>query len=207
MAEFHPLDWAEKHPLETGLIVFGGGLVLLWMFGFFGGSAKSSSDGGQTNMAAAYYAAEAAQTTAGAQLQMATVEATNQTAQVQLQSQAAVAINQANATAQQAIAANGYSSATTIATTQSNDAMLTANHAADVQYATNRDNNASQDFLALVAPGGALPYELQTYGAGVFTLPQGQTISASSGFSSPASMRAQGYGEAQIAQFFRNQGM
>lgn len=127
-------DWAKANPLLAGLAVFGVGLLLLWLLGFF---SKSSSQGAsnqtaQTNLAAAYYAAEAAQATAGTQLQMATVQATNRTAQVQAQANAAQAIANAHDTA--AVQATQLS--TNAQNVQSNDAAATSQALGQYAYQT-----------------------------------------------------------------------
>lgn len=139
-------SWASKHPYATGGIVFGVGLVLLWWFGFFssssGGAAGASS--GDTNMAAAYYGAEAAQLTAGTQLQLATVQAGAATAQTQLQADAAVKIQNSQDTTAAAIAATQFGSASTIngQNTAAAEAIAhtNANAAVDMQHTTAADN-------------------------------------------------------------------
>lgn len=117
---------AEKHPLGTGVAVFAGGLLLLYLLGYLGGGSSSSSS--NTSGASAFYQAEAAQTASGNQLQA-----------VQAQAKAAVAINQQNANAytaaQQAWAnTSGLQStnATHAAIVQSNNNVLNTQTAAGV---------------------------------------------------------------------------
>lgn len=144
------MDWAEKNPWLAGGIVFGGGLAVLWLLGFF--SSGSSSNSGANNMAAAYYAAEAAQATAGTQLQMATVSATNQTAQVQAQANAAEAI----ATAQYGAATtiNGQNASAT--TALGNDQLLASVNNSNNVAATTRfqiTNTTLADYInSILAP-------------------------------------------------------
>ena len=133
-----PVKWAEEHPYATAGVIFVGGLGLLWLFGFFGGgSASSSADTASTNMASAYYAAEAAQATAGTQLNMQQDIDQAATAQTALSTGAAVAINAANASSATSIASSMYGASTTIATTQSNDALAASQTA-------NSDRRANQ---------------------------------------------------------------
>lgn len=106
--------WMGEHPWLTGGAIVGGGLGLLWLFGFFS-SSTSSTDTGQTNMAAAYYAAEAAQAAAGAQIQAISLQTTAATAQDQINANAAVAINGANTGAATTINQQNTGSANTIA--------------------------------------------------------------------------------------------
>lgn len=60
------LHKAGEHPLVTGAIVFGGGLAVLYLFGFFGSSSSSGSD----PTASDYFNAVATQAVSGDQLQM-----------------------------------------------------------------------------------------------------------------------------------------
>lgn len=187
------VKWAEDNPVATGGIILIGGLGLLWLFGFFSSSGSSSSNTAQSNMAAAYYAAEAAQTTAGTQLQIATDTNQAQTAQVGLQTAAAVAINKANA-----------DSATTIQTTQSNDALQASNNANAFAYQTAVSGNQANEIMS--ALNTVIPTEL-AYGQGQasFYLPGvGSFNSGLATTSTPASLAAQGFSQAQINQFFSN---
>lgn len=101
-----PVKWAEAHPVETALIIFGGGLAILYVFGAFGSGSTAATGSG--NLAAAYYAAEAAQTTAGTDLQLATVQANAATDQAQIQANGAVAIANAQTTAATNVAGSMY---------------------------------------------------------------------------------------------------
>jgi hypothetical protein len=79
MADFHPIQWAEKHPIGTAGIVFGGGLVVLFLMGAFSGN--SSNDSGADAATSAYFNAEEAQGVAGDELQATQIEAQASTAQ------------------------------------------------------------------------------------------------------------------------------
>lgn len=102
----HIWEWAKRNPWIAGIAVFGVGLIILWALGYLGGGSSASANQGQQseaqtqqNLAAAYYAAEAAQATAGTQLQLAQV---NDTAAVNIanaQDSAYVAIDSADNTA------------------------------------------------------------------------------------------------------------
>lgn len=153
------LHWAEEHPWLAGGLTLGAIFILLWLLGFFGSSSSSTSSNG-SNLAAAYYNAEAAQTTAGTQLQMATVAYGAQTAQTQTQANAAVAIAQAQAGAATTINGQNASAATNI--NASNDAttgtlawdsLLSSNHSADDALAavenTNYYTNATANTQAM----------------------------------------------------------
>src|SRR6185436_19434237 len=107
--EFHPVQWAEEHPLPAAAIVFGGGLVVLWALGFF--TRSGSNDSGTANMAAAYYAAEAQQAVIGGQIQQATLTTAAATKQAEIQAGAATSIAQIQATTDQTIAAGQYATA------------------------------------------------------------------------------------------------
>lgn len=89
------VNWVEKNPWLAGIIGIGGVLILLWLFGFFSSSTSQTSS--SNGLAAAYYNAEAAQTTAGTQLQMATEAYAAQTAQDQIQATGAESIAQTQA--------------------------------------------------------------------------------------------------------------
>jgi hypothetical protein len=113
-------------------------------------------------MAAAYYAAEAAQTTAGAQQQIATESFAAQTAQTGLQAGAAVAINQANATAATSIASSQYGAATTLGTVQSNDALAAVQSNNAYSLATTQSNNQASTTIA--ALNTVIPQEIALTG-------------------------------------------
>ena len=195
-------DWVDKNPLLTGGIVFGVGLIILWWLGYF--SSSSSSNSSASNMAAAYYAAEAAQTTAGTQLQLATVAATNQTAQVGLQASAATAINQANQDAAVKINGQNASATTTLGqyglfATQSNNATalgaVQSNNGTAAQMQAEHDQAMNLSTLL----NSVLPQELAlTGGVGAVSLsPGGAAVSA--GYSSPNALAAQGFSPSQIS--------
>jgi hypothetical protein len=128
----HPLAYAEEHPYVAGAVVFGGGLALLWLFGFFSSSSGSGTDAATTSMAAAYYAAEAQQAVAGTQLNIATEQAQASTDQAQIQANAAVAIEQAHGTTAQNIASSMYASNTTLGQAGFDAQTTQASYAADV---------------------------------------------------------------------------
>lgn len=126
-------EWAKRNPWIAGIAVFGIGILVLWLLGYIGGGKSSSADSAaasqqqtQQNLAAAYYAAEAAQSTAGTQLQM--TEANDQAA-VDIygaQDDAAVAMNSSNNVSANTIAGL-YAG---VGTTEAND-QLTAQQAYD----------------------------------------------------------------------------
>lgn len=230
MAEFtaHPMAWAEEHPYISAGIVVGGIVVLYWLF--FSGGSKSGGDAGQTQMAAAYYAAEAAQATAGTQLNIATEQADAQVKVAAIQAGGAVAINAANAKASTDIASSMYAAdmqdtATTTAgataqagiwagaqtqqalysaqtqQVQANDAMTTATTAAAYNYATVVSNNNTSEAIDFI--NTVLPQEFATYGQNGFTtgLPSGQSFS-SGVWGNPNIARAVGYSEPAVAKMF-----
>lgn len=219
MADFHPIEWAKEHPYATGAIVFGGGLVLLWALGYLGGGS-SSANSGQTNMAAAYYAAEAAQATAGTQLNIAQTQADAAVKIQQIQGDSAVSINAANATASTTIAGSQYDAAKVIglagyqaqtaiagyqaqtAQAQSKDALAAVQSTNAYNYATALSNNQASELINamnnLVAPeaasqGGWADVQLPA-GLGEFNL--------GPAFTTPNSMAQQGYTPAQIQSYF-----
>jgi hypothetical protein len=196
--------WIEEHPYATGGIVFVGGLAVLWWLGYLGGSSGSSSaSNGSANLAAAYYAAEAAQTTAGTQLQMETVADTNATAQVQIQANAATAINAANANASTLI--NGQNAGATVSlgeqdllATQSNNAtsLATVNSNNAFAFQTQQEHDQATNLASLI--NGILPAELAaTGGVGAVSLTPGGAA-VSSGWSNPNSLASQGFTQTQI---------
>jgi hypothetical protein len=210
MADFGEIGgWVEKHPYATGAIVFGGGLVLLWAFGYLGGSSSSSAETGTNNLAAAYYAAEAAQTTAGTQLQMATVAANSADAQTATQANAAVAINQANADMETTLGSQTTTAAQTLyndqlqsSITSANDTMAENNVNQAYLYQTTLAGNNAQETLA--ALNGILPQELALnpshmaalYIPGVGNFGVGGTTAT------PNDYAAAGYTAAEIAAAF-----
>jgi hypothetical protein len=228
MAEFRPVAWFEAHPVAGGAILFGGGLGLLWLFGFFGSSSSSasSSNTAATNMAAAYYGAEAQQAVVGGQMQIASEQFAAQTAQTGLQANAAVAINQANATASQNIASSMYNSATQInaantnaavqlGSVQANDASQLASVQANDALAATASNNAYA-YLTNVAGNAAnqnitamqtiIPQELALTGGTSFNMNYGGQDYNLSSFAPPPNTPAYaayaGYTPAQVAGMF-----
>jgi hypothetical protein len=204
----------EKHPLATGAIVFGGGLVLLWALGYLGGGSASSAASGTTNLAAAYYAAEAAQTTAGTQLQIATVAANSQDAIATTQANAAVAINGAQQDALTTLGGQSLTGAQTLyndnlisSTTSANDTAQTAISQSAYDLDTANANNSAAEYLA--ALNGIVPQLIsQGYGAGI-VLPGIGALSAGAAapntnpaVSSPAQAATLGYSAAQIEAMF-----
>lgn len=223
-----PLVWAEDHPYATAAIVIGGGLALLWMFGFFGSSNTGASTA-TTNLASAYYAAEAAQATAGTNLNIVQDQTQAQTAQVAAQANAAVAINQANATAAQNISASQYGAVvqetgltTAAATTQAqamygaqvqqaaygaqtaqvqaNDALAQANANSAYAYNTTVANNQANEFLTYL--NNILPGELALTGGRVTAILPGGTLQFGGSTAGPSAYAAEGYSPTQIARIF-----
>jgi hypothetical protein len=191
------LKWVDKNPVLAGGIGLGGVLLLLWWMGFFTSSSSASSGAG--NMAAAYYAAEAAQTTAGTQLQMATVQATNATAQVGLQAQAAEAIAATQATRDTTIAQYGAG----VATANVNDAMQTTIATANITAAQNAAHDNAMNFNDYI--NHVLPATLASSGnyAAIYNFPgQAASVGFAPGSPGPNQMRAAGYSEATIAAVF-----
>jgi hypothetical protein len=161
-------SWIEDHPYATGGIVIVGGLALLWLFGFFGSSSTASADTSGNNLAAAYYSAEAAQATAGTQLQMATVAYGNQTAQVQAQANAAEAIASTQANMYTTLGSQTSSTAQLMyndqllsSQTNANDALNAANTNANYQYLTSVAGDQAQqygDYAGMIIPSENAAY-------------------------------------------------
>lgn len=200
--------WIEEHPYATGGIVFGGGLVLLWMFGYIGGGSGDGNSG-SSNLAAAYYGAEAAQTTAGTQLQMATVQANAQQGIATTQANAAVALGHIQADMQTTL---GQQTAN-VANTQTVNDTIVANHSADDALATVNSNNYFANLtatthdntsVALAALNGIIPQALYYGGAsgaggyvpGLGSFAIGSGSGAAGG--NPNVLRAAGYTPSQI---------
>jgi len=122
---------AGEHPYITGAVIFGGGLVLLWAFGYLGSSSGSGSTS-QTSGAAAYYGAEAIQTQTAGAVQIANLQTTAATAQAGIAAKQAVSIAKTQANAATTINGQNATTAGNIAKLQSTTAM----HIADVQGAT-----------------------------------------------------------------------
>jgi len=166
------IEWAEKHPAYAGAIVFVGGLAILYFLGYLGPSSSSSNNANnqaqtaaitEQQLATAYYAAEAAQSTAGTQLQLAQV---NDQAAVNIaggNDNAAVAINAANNVSQQL----GYTTAGNLGTTQANDALAASNNGNAYAYQTAQAMYNAGNYNTLF--GTTIPYELAlTGGAPVY---------------------------------------
>ena len=155
------LGCVEAHPWLAALLGLGGLLILLWLLGFFSGSSSSSSSG--NSLAAAYYNAEAAQTTAGTQLQMATEMYTNQTAQAQIQANGAEAIASTQAGMYTTLGQQNAGVATALGNDQllasnnsNDDALAASNTAALYGYQTAQAGyNASiaNNYISNVLPG------------------------------------------------------
>lgn len=210
------LEWAKQHPWAAGLLTLGAVFILLWLLGFFGSSSSSSTSSSGNNLAAAYYAAEAAQTTAGTQLQMATEYYTNQTAQDQIQATAAQGIATTQANMYTTIGQQNASASTTInaqdnatAAAYYNDQLLASENSANdaVQTANLNDiyntqvatagYNASilNNYISTILPlygGGQATYNIPGIGAG--------NEFAQAGVSTPQSLEAIGYTPSGAAQ-------
>lgn len=168
------LGWIEDHPVYAALLGIGGVLVLLWLFGAFG--AKSNNSGGN-NLAAAYYAAEAAQTTAGTQLNIATVQAARDVAIANTQASGAEAIATTQANMETTLGQQNADTATAI----SHDQTIATMHSADIALATTNNNNfyayqtadsANKAGLMQTVLGTIIPQELKQSGGGAaFALP------------------------------------
>lgn len=87
------IDWVGKHPVTTGAIVVGAGLIWILL------SQQGASQGGNSTDAAAFYQASAAQGVAGDQLQIAEINAQAGTAQALINANANENINSTWATA------------------------------------------------------------------------------------------------------------
>ena len=158
------MAWAEAHPMPAGVIVFGVGLLILWWMGIIGSSGTAAD---QTNAAAAqtqqqlataYYAAEAAQATAGTQLQLATVQADAATNIAMANDNAAVSVN----AAQQQTAQLGYTTGGQVALTQANDALAANNANSLYAYQTAVATGQASNYNTLLAT--TIPYELALTG-------------------------------------------
>lgn len=134
------LKWVEEHPALAAVIGVGGVFILLWLFGFFSSSSQASGNSGQSNLAAAYYAAEAAQTTAGTQLNIATENDQAQVQLAQLQANAATGIAQTQADMYTTINGQNVGSANTINQNYTN---LTALQAQDALLTTVNNNQTA----------------------------------------------------------------
>lgn len=136
-------EWAKQHPWAAGLLTLGAIFILLWLLGFFGSSSSSTTSSNSNNLAAAYYQAEAAQTTAGTQLQMATEAYAAQTAQDQIQATAATGIATTQANMYTTIGGQNAGVETALGNDQllasdnaNDDALAASNTAANFAYQT-----------------------------------------------------------------------
>lgn len=199
-------EWAKEHPWMAGALTLGAIFILLWLLGFFGGSSSSTTSSNSNNLAAAYYQAEAAQTTAGTQLQMATEAYAAQTAQDQIQATAAQGIATTQANMYTTIGGQNASTTTALgydqllATNNANaDAQATALGEANFAYQTALSNNATAYLTnynstvfapAYAAGGGANLLATTPYGV----------INMGGQVATPNSLAAVGYTPAQINQ-------
>ena len=201
------LKWVEENPVPSVLI---GGVVvlgLLWMFGFFSATPAAASNTGQTNLAAAYYAAEAAQATAGTQLQLATVQATNQTAQVTAQANAAEAIAATQANMYTTLGGQSVTSNQTLY----NDELLTAQTNANDAVQENQTNayynnlnttaNANATILSS-AFNTIVPQALSQSGYFSGNIPGFGSLQVANTTATPNQLAAVGYTPAQIAAIY-----
>lgn len=202
------MSWIEAHPWLAAALGLGGVLILLWLLGFFGSSSTSSSNTSSNNLASAYYAAEAAQTTAGTQLNIATVEANSQDALATTQANAATAIAATQAGMYTTLGQQNASTTTALGNDQllasnnsNDDALAAANTAAAYGYQTAvAANNASvlSSYLNNVVPTA------MTYGGGFNQAYLGTGIgdvsfAPTSTYASPTQLYAQGYTQAGVA--------
>lgn len=200
------LQWAKEHPWMAGALTLGAVFILLWLLGFFGSSSSSSSSSSGTNLAAAYYNAEAAQTTAGTQLQMATEAYAAQTAQDQIQANAATGIATTQANMYTTIGGQNAG----VETALGNDQLLASNNANDDAQATAL---GEANFAYQTAQAGYTAASLQTamntiipqeiaFGGGTtqIGIPGVGTYSADLGAPSPNDLAAMGYSPLGIAQ-------
>lgn len=111
------ITWVKEHPVETGGIVFVGGMGVLWILGVFSGGSSSASAGDPN--ASAYYAAQAAQAQAGDALQAVQIQSAAATAQTALNDSASTSTNATWAATD--LATQQSNNATTVTTTAMND--------------------------------------------------------------------------------------
>lgn len=96
------IGYAKSHPVKTGAIVFGGGIVALFLFrGLSGGGGSSGGSSADDSLDGAYFAAESAQAQAGDALQATQDQDQATTAQTLIGANASVANNQTWAQAQE----------------------------------------------------------------------------------------------------------
>jgi hypothetical protein len=196
--------WIEEHPFATGAIVFGGGLALLYLFGFIGGGSAAPA---ANSSAAAFYAAEAAQSQAGAAIQLGTLQTAAQTAQAKIQADAATAIAQTGADMQTTINAQNTGSANTIAGlelqgTMSNNATVLAqtqsNNWAAYQTALSHD----QANTLQLAMNTVIPAEMaMTGGVAQFNIPGFGKTAIYGGYMTPNDLIAQGFDPAKVLAY------
>ena len=164
-------------------------------------------------MAAAYYAAEAAQTTAGSNLQLATVQATNQTAQTQIAATAATSINAANDTAAVTMNASQYGAAQTIGLAQTAASVSQSNNATTASIASSNAAasaaaaaaQASQAHDAAMLASTLIPTEQAATGGSGGLSAFGFNIVAAAPVTPNAGLAA-GFTSAQLNQAYASQG-
>lgn len=149
------LEWIEKNPWLAGAIGLGGVLILLWLLGFFS-SSSSGSTGSGSNLAAAYYAAEAAQTTAGTQLNMTQANDNASVSIANSQASAAVAIQQSQAGMYTTLGQQNAG----VSTALGNDQLLASENSND--DALNASNTAAS-FAYSTAAAGYNAQNMDTY--------------------------------------------
>lgn len=205
------LGWIEEHPWLAGAIGLVGLLIILYLLGFFSSSSSSSTSNQGNSLAAAYYNAEAAQTTAGTQLQEASDYYTAQTAQDQIQANGAEAIasTQANmyTTLGQQTAGEGTAIGNDqlLATENSNDDALQASNLAG-SYALQTSLAGYQagevnNYVNSVISPELLSASGQATGGGAFLTPFG-TFNSNTGsvVGNVNDLMAEGYTQAQADQ-------
>lgn len=201
------VNWVEKNPWLAGLIGLGGVLIILWLLGYFSSSSSSSSSAGNS-LAAAYYNAEAAQTTAGTQLQMATEYYNAQTAQDAIQAGGAEAIASTQANMYTTIGQQNAGTTTALGNDQllaaensSNDALQASQTAAMYGYQTAQAANQASlisNFFNNVVPaeaayGGGLAETNIIPGMGLVG------VAPSSGAVNPVILAGEGYSPSGVA--------
>lgn len=213
--------WVGQHPYLAGATVFGGGLALLWLFGFF--SSSSGSQAASPNLAGAFYQAEAAQTQAGAAIQIATLQTASDTAKTKIQADAATAIQSSqsdmamtinsqnvgrdNIVGGYALTASqtqSYADLTTaqyaLQATMHNSDNLAMEHASDNAMQTTINDSNNQASVLSLFYNNVLPNLLSLRGgAGDIQGIGTSRLGIGTGAYTPDQLRASGFSEAQIA--------